>query len=255
MGGFGNILFQILAYNVLLKKEKRPLLFVKILTEENILTKLLKWTIHQNLFYDLIDDKKYHRPSMFYAFTITFFGMISKISNFKFRFSTFFNGDLDIADNKADNIFGYFQEKEFLERNRMEVMSLGKLLGTKYRSVETHELVVHYRKGDSNWATDDYYKKVKEHLLYETSKIIVVTDSLKDAADFFSDIKECKVVRSSNALDDFKIMLSAKKLYCAPSTFSWWAAHSLVKGANAIFPSLLNDKLGVYLDAKHYDVI
>ena len=121
----------------------------------------------------------------------------------------------------------------------------------KYGS-NSENIVVHYRKGDSGWAVlyNNYYIKIKKLLKEESSKIIIVTDSKKEALDFFKELIDIDVVSSDNAIEDFKILLSAKKLYCAPSTFSWWASHSLSREAQVVFPSIFENTLGVYLNKK-----
>ena len=89
----------------------------------------------------------------------------------------------------------------------------------------------------------------------ESSTVIVVTDSPIDAQEFFLNLKNVQIVSSKCALEDFRIMLSASKLYCAPSTFSWWAAHSLEKNAEIIMPRILENSLGIYLDSNKLTII
>ena len=48
---------------------------------------------------------------------------------------------------------------------------------------------------------------------------------------------------------------SAKKIYCAPSTFSWWAAHSLDENSEIIIPNLFKEKLGIYIKSKKVTII
>ena len=67
----------------------------------------------------------------------------------------------------------------------------------------------------------------------------------------FNDI----AVTSSNALDDFRYLLSANKLYCAPSTFSWWALHSLSINSEVIIPKIFKKHLGVFIRLKKITVI
>ena len=118
-------------------------------------------------------------------------------------------------------------------------------------------IVVHYRKGDSGWAKSNlnYYLTIKEMIQLESSTVIVVTDSPIDAQEFFLNLKNVQIVSSKCALEDFRIMLSASKLYCAPSTFSWWAAHSLEKNAEIIMPRILENSLGIYLDSNKLTII
>ena len=57
MGGLGNVLFQILAFNIISKTSEK-VFYVKTLTEKNHITKFLGWTIHQNLYNNLIEKKQ-----------------------------------------------------------------------------------------------------------------------------------------------------------------------------------------------------
>mgnify|MGYP001971546569 CR=1 FL=1 len=52
MGGFGNVLFQILAFNVL-SKNNNSIFFVNVLTKKNTITKFIGWTIHESLYDNL----------------------------------------------------------------------------------------------------------------------------------------------------------------------------------------------------------
>ena len=56
MGGFGNVLFQILAFNVL-SKNNNSTFFANVLTKKNTITKFIGWTIHESLYDNLIDVK------------------------------------------------------------------------------------------------------------------------------------------------------------------------------------------------------
>ena len=81
----------------------------------------------------------------------------------------------------------------------------------------------------------------KNMLKKESSTILIVTDSLTCAKDFFSDLKNIEILSSINALEDFKYLLSTDKLYCAQSTFSWWAAHSLDENSEVIMPRFFTE--------------
>lgn len=253
MGGFGNVLFQILAYKAL-RKNGLEVVYVDYLTKSNLITKIGKWTIHQNLYGELVRDDEICFNGKFYNYLAILFGVLSKITRIKFSFSSFYKGDMDKRSNISTNVFGYFQEKEFLDRNKDLVSDLGERLNLLYSdNIDGYDVVVHYRKGDSVWANEHYYKKILSRLKTE-SNVVVVTDSLNDAKLFFKDIENCNIVRSENAIDDFRILISANKLYCAPSTFSWWAAHGLSENSSVLVPELFEESLGMYVKC-NYEII
>lgn len=256
MGGFGNVLFQVLAFNVLKKKNKN-IFFIKILTQKNIITNFLGWTIHQELFSDLIDQKQFKKINAFKAFIALLVGLISKRLKKKFKIATFYDHYNQIDDEVSKNIFGYFQDKYFVKQNQKDLLDLGRTLATKYRLEKSFSIVVHYRKGDSAWANkfSYYYIEIKRLLQNESLPILIVSDSIDDAKCFFKDVKNIKIVSSNNAIDDFKYLVSANKLYCAPSTFSWWASHSLNNKAELIMPKFFDEYLGIYVNSKNLTII
>lgn len=249
MGGFGNVLFQILAYNILQNHNIKNVFFVEKLTEKNFITKSIKWTSHQKLYRDLIPESQTVKVSLVYTCIALLTGYLSKLSGRYFGFSTFYIDDKTLDNTKiSSNIFGYFQEKNFLKTHQKELQLLGEKIKDKYGGPNSYDIVVHYRKGDSGWAVlhAGFYEQVKKLLKNESGNITLVTDSPDDAKVFFEEIPNITISNSTNAMDDFRIMLSAKKLYCAPSTFSWWAAHGLDTNSEIIAPKFLEDELGLY---------
>ena len=247
MGGFGNVLFQLLASRVMIKKNI-AVEYVNILTEKNIFTKVLNWTIHERLYNDLIPKGKIkNKIPMIKVFIIILIGLISKRLRYKNRISTFYNNFNIFEEPYSKNIFGYFQEKTFLKENQEEILKLGKEIKNIY-SQEESKIIVHYREGDSHWAKENktYYESVRELIKCEVEKVYIATDSPKEALEFFSECPNVELTNAKNAMDDFIHMVNAKKLYCAPSTFSWWAAHALPDTAQVIVPKLLKDLLGIY---------
>lgn len=252
MGGFGNVLFQILAFEVIKSQTNHEVFFVEVLTEKNIITRILKWSIHQKLYQKLISKQQIKNVNLVKSFCVISLAFFSKITNRNYKYSTFYINNVEFEySNLSDNIFGYFQEKKFLSENQQIILSLGERLNSIFHENLSYDIVVHYRGGDSGWALlyNDYYKKVKDLLILEPGRsICVVTDSLDNANSFFGNIDNLKIINSKNAIDDFKIMISTNyKLYCAPSTFSWWAAHSLNKDKQIIAPSFLQEKLGMFV--------
>ena len=256
MGGFGNVLFQILAFNVF-SKNKNSFFFVDVLTKKNTITKFIGWTIHESLFNDLIDKKQINEVSFLKSLFIIIASLISKKLNLKFKLSTFYSSSLKIDEKLCKNIFGYFQYNEFLKKNQDELLQFGNKLSLKYALKQKYPIVVHYRKGDSDWALkySYYYDEIKKMLYEEVLPILIVTDNLKDAKHFFSEMQNTSILSSKNALEDFKYLISAEKLYCAPSTFSWWAAHSLDYKAEVIMPKFFENNLGIYVKTKKLIIV
>ena len=253
MGGFGNVLFQILAYNIIKKKGNTDISYITTLTEHNFITKAIKWSVHQKLYADLISDSQIKKINNCYALFAIFIGFISKFLGLFFKFSTFYINKKNIDNTKlSTNIFGYFQEKSFLKNHIDDLQSLGSVIKEKYQLDTQYKTVVHYRKGDSGWAITHgkYYESIREMLKNEDGQIYVVTDSYEDGKIFFSDIKNVQVLNSTNAIEDFKTMVSSEKLYCAPSTFSWWAAHALDEKSIVVAPEFLENDLGMYVKGR-----
>ena len=252
MGGFGNVLFQILAYKIILKSNS-SIKYINLLTEANSITKLLGWTIHERLYDDFIPEDKIVKTSTINALFMLLFSMVSKVTQTKNFLATFYSDSNKFDTPYSKNIFGYFQEKDFLKKNKDELLALGKEINKKYKKTESF-IVVHYRMGDSNWARkyESYYNEVKKLVQLETEKVFIATDSPKEALNFFSECNNVELTDAKNAMDDFKYMVSAKKLYCAPSTFSWWAAHSLSDHSEVVFPKFFEDTLGMYVDKLCY---
>jgi hypothetical protein len=256
MGGFGNVLFQILAFNVL-TKNNNSIFFVNTLTKKNTITKFIGWTIHESLYDNLIDEKKIQAMGFFKSLIIIITGFISKKLNLKFKLSTFYSSKVKIDEKLCNNIFGYFQHSEFLKKNQDELLQFGNRLRLKYALKQKHPIVVHYRKGDSGWALENsyYYDEIKKMLSEEVLPILIVTDSLEDAKHFFSEVQNISILSSKNALEDFKHLISTEKLYCAPSTFSWWAAHSVSSDSEVIIPKYFQENLGIFIKSNRLKII
>lgn len=251
MGGLGNIFFQMFAHKIIKNKTQKEVKFITILTERNIITKAIKWSIHQNVYTQFIASKDIVKESYFNAFIFILIGFISKLTGFFFSYASFYNDKLILERNPlSKNVFGYFQEKEFLKNNKDELIEFGKEIREKMNITNNNLSVVHFRLGDSSWAFSNkkYYEKVKAILMQTNEKVFVVTDSYHLAKDFFQELSNVEVVNSASALNDFKLMLQAKTLYCAPSTFSWWAAHTLPEDCRVVVPSFLNELLGFYVE-------
>jgi len=264
MGGFGNVLFQILALNVMSKNHDQ-IYIIKLLTEKNIITNFLGWTIHENLYDNLIDEKKIQEVGFFKSLIIIITGFISKKLNLKFKLSTFYNSSVKIDKNLSNNIFSYFQYNDFLKENQEELLQFGERLSLKYALKQKYPIVVHYRKGNPVLNPDEkindasfnsyYYDEIKKMLNKESLPILIVTDNIQMLRIFFSENQNTSIISSKTALDDFKYLLSAEKLYCAPSTFSWWASHSLSSDSEVIIPKFFQENLGIFVKSNKLTII
>ncbi|WP_260915254.1 O-fucosyltransferase family protein [Aliarcobacter cryaerophilus] len=245
MGGFGNVLFQILAYRVIKKECK--VTFVDFLTKKNFITKFLKWTIHEELYDKFIKKENLEKKNILSVMLILILAIVNKKLGIKSNIACFYSENNHLKLPYSDNIFGYFQEKYFLLEHKNELLKLCQEINKKY-SNKNSNIVVHYRLGDSGWAKSNeaYYNKVKELVKLEKSVVFIATDSPIEALNFFYDCNNIQLTNTKNAMEDFEYMVSASKLYCAPSTFSWWAAHSLSSNSEAIMPEFLYNLLGKY---------
>jgi len=255
MGGFGNVLFQILAFKIA-KNNNISLKYIDVLTKKNIITKLLGWKIHERLYDDFINQNDIYKVNIYKVFFILIIAIISKIFTIKSSLVVFYNDKNKFLPPYANNIFGYFQDKEFLEKNKEELLKLGREIRKKYIKNESY-IVVHYRYGDSVWAKEHelYYQEVRKLVKEEKETVMIATDSPKDALEFFRECNNIELTKVKNAFDDFKYMISAHKLYCAPSTFSWWAAHSLSPDSKIIIPEFFEINLGIYINKKNVIII
>tara|TARA_B110000503_G_scaffold128729_1_gene200147 strand:+ start:5594 stop:6400 length:807 start_codon:yes stop_codon:yes gene_type:complete len=246
MGGFGNTLFQIMAYNILVK-EGYEVGFKTTLTEKNIITSMLKWKIHEPIYLELIRQESIVKSTTVSDLLHLCSLYLSKTLRLNLKSVAFYDEKNRFSMEYSDNIYGYFQDKSFLAENKKELLELGTNLRNRY-ACNTDATVVHYRRGDSVWARkhERYYTDIKKLLRQEDGQILIVTDSIDEATEFFMDINNVNIIKSERAIDDFRHLLSAKKLFCAPSTFSWWAAHCLDDSCEVVIPTILIRKLGFY---------
>ena len=150
----------------------------------------------------------------------------------------------------SKHLFGYFQSRRYLESNQKEVQQIAKALQRLYMSNKQKDpyVAVHYRYSDSNWAKEyeDYYTTVKQNI-QQNKDVVILTDSKDRAKEFFKDLKVSSLkVMSNTPILDFSYMLGAQELYCAPSTFSWWASQTKSNTERVFLPYFLKKKLGFF---------
>jgi len=251
-GGFGNVLFQLVHY-LSLKNKGYNSVFIDTLTKKNLITKLLGWKIHDQIYLDVFKDLGVvvQKQSILKTALIMVFGKISQRLKTPVCSIYFFSESFkDSYLTTSKHLFGYFQSRRYLESNQKEVQQIAKALQRLYMSNKHRApyVAVHYRYGDSVWAKEheEYYLTIKQNIK-EKSNVIVLTDSKDRAKEFFKDLKVRSLkVMSNTPILDFSYMLGAKELYCAPSTFSWWASHSMKKDSEVYSPKFLLNKLGFF---------
>jgi len=255
-GGFGNILFQLIPAlslsDELKKDEKNKVLLSSYLTKTNLISIFLGWKIHKVEFENFFTKSNFKFYVMdvrdFYAIIHIILGFLSKKIKKPFLGHFYFEKNNKISQFYSNNhYFGYFQNKLFLQNHTIELEQIFKELRTVYYDIAIEvECAVHFRFGDSIWAKQNYtyYKDVKDSLKNRNCLITIVTDSKTEANEFFKGLSNFIVI-SGEVMQDFSILLSAKVLYAAPSTFSWWSANASL--SNEIYmPSVLESKLGFY---------
>lgn len=248
-GGFGNNLFQLYLANLLRKKGVSVDLFSN-LTEKNIITSLLGWTIHENELSKLrITTKKESFPIFLFDFL--------KLSFSKLLGSTFMNAYYDSNNTKRlfkeefldklirNNIIsGYFQYSELLSLGELEEfkriyfaeLSLDKKLHT----------CLHLRGGDlinENIKLLDFYRRAIDYL--DVKEVNIISNDKNLVKLFTQANKDLKlsIISSQSPLNDFMNMANCENLICSKSTFSLWSG--LIGSQNfVILPE--NKKINFY---------
>ena len=246
------MLFQLVHYLALKNQGHNPV-FIDTLTKENVITKLLGWKIHDQIYLDVFKDLGVvvKKQSILKTALIVVFGKISQRLKTPVCSIYFFSESFkDSYLTTSKYLFGYFQSKRYLESNQKEIQQIAKSLQKRYLSNKHRApyVAVHYRYGDSVWAKEyeDYYTAVKQNI-QKNKDVIVLTDSKDRAKEFFKGLKVRSLkVMSNTPILDFSYMLEAQELYCAPSTFSWWASQTKSNKERVFLPYFLKNKLGFF---------
>lgn len=206
MGGIGNVLFQV-NYGMHLQARGYEIRFIVNLTQKNWVTKLLGWTIHPQIYDELISANfvQYNWTPLIQV-KLRFFSTKSKF---------YVHGHL--PKEPALHSFGYFQDKKLLQNVlvRLKVPPLTEIQNNP---------VIHLRLTDSNYAASNKKNVQILQKLMPRCHFTIVTDSPNEAKQFASDFGLKGSIRHGDAISDFTFLQSAKILILADSTFSWWAA-------------------------------
>ena len=246
MGGFGNVLFQIVAANRLNAK------IDPFLTKRNMVTALLGWQIHDPI-YDNIPILQYAKLDWTNRLWNTLRLFLSRLLRTQVLGAIWYDQKKEkLFLNSNPKLFaGYFQSKLFLSNSEVHIRELAKQLIFHIKP-EKSGTVLHFRWGDSIWARKyhSYYLKVIEELSISKHYFTLVTDDFNAWKAFTLKYELNYSYNLLGSMETFRLMSGATTLYIAPSTFSWWAAHLLSENDLVIIPYLLNSKLGFYGYAK-----
>lgn len=253
-GGFGNILFQLVAF-LHLKKTGGNCKLVTVLTESNLITKTLGWKIHENSCKSVLKELNaiIEIPS---KITILKDLILGRLSKFFCRriLGVFFYNNMDNNLKKNDILFGYFLSKTFLLENKEHIRKIGKILNRVFcnnlKKLET-SIVVHIRLGDSVWSKKNskYYEEILKILQNQEEPFTVITDSIYDAKLLFKDFENI-FFESNSPYEDFGLMLQSKIIFMAPSTFSYWVCLASESIESIYMPKMIYSKLGFPLKKK-----
>lgn len=240
MGGLGNVLFQLFAAKVIQRNGSNVKICDSLLSK-NLFTNFKSWTIHQKCYNQLLSVETFNKN-----YVISILGYISKCTGYKV-FGAYFVKDDDLSAVESPNVFGYFQSKKIIEDNNDLLISFLDEIRINVNDSHT-DVVFHYRYGDSDWARkyEQFYIHAKELVRSYSGKIKVITDSEDAAIRFFDDIHDLEIVSSSDVIKDFGLIASGKIIICAPSTYSWWAAHVSKSATEIVMPKFLFDNLGFH---------
>lgn len=247
IGGLGNNLFH-LSLGKKLEDEGFDVNFDFFLTESNIITTTLGWSIHKNAIKDELVHNVRNYKIKFKILTLLLLKLSQVIGKPVFN-HYFIKEDIDLTKIKFHNyrvISGYFQEKNqiaYFSSGLYGLVQFLKTVRTKFQPKNEFENVIHFRGKDSNHINRN--KELLKMRQEECKLWHIVTDDLNYAKKELSN-KNIKVIGESAEVDFFQLAGASKNLICSNSTFSWWASH-LVGGETTIhMPKELFKKSGYW---------
>ena len=191
------------------------------------------WTVHENVLNDIISMENIRKVTYYNILPI-----ITSKAPILSSYSRFYGVDQYDA-SYAKNMFGYFQNKEFLYKSFEE-----ELIKLKNIPTAIHDRVMHLRGGEMNdkAAAINYYNSIFSKL--ERGTIHVVSSDEKLMKFFQNRYKKLQFINlGESVVRDFEILCSAKEIIIAPSTFSWWAAR-LGVCERIVAPQSMHNALG-----------
>lgn len=244
-GGFGNNLFQI-CYGTYLEEQGYSVSYNSYLTQRNILTKILGWSIHnynttkEILSSDSVEDKLNILDLVY---------LLKRISAKKLLNSNF----LVIPKRNPKRYFGYCNIGPHL--NSHTISKVKERIENTFspKTTPVKECAVHLRLGDfddNHRLTMDYYVNAIMSL-DKSIPVRIVTDDKTVLDKILSLIKDrdISLVESQSVLEDFLAIYESEYVIMSNSTFCYWAA-VLGLSSRVIHPSRIstNEKWGYFLN-------
>lgn len=223
-GGFGNILFQYVGINYIQDFSQSLVHVDKTLISNNFISKyIIRWNIHDD-YSDLL-FKKCNIKSRNNYFGILFI-YISKFLKYPFFSSVYQSTHFNKLYLNMNFYQGYYQNISLYDKKwfNLKIKELSNVL--KINS-KIDRRVLHFRGGDTvDGATHFYYYETVLREISDDQKLIyIVSDDKITCKKFLRKfyITNYKFI-SGNVLEDFIFLANSDTIYCAPSTFSWWAS-------------------------------
>ena len=157
IGGLGNILFQ----SIFIKKvisDGFKINVYSVFTEKNILTKyLLNWKIHQPAYKELLEKKSIEKVSIMFSVYILLSFYIAKFFKKPPNEYLFTKSGLDVVKNyeKYNHFMGYYQNKEFLIKNKLHIESIISEIKSNLPKKYDEKVVYHFRGGDAKYLNEN----------------------------------------------------------------------------------------------------
>lgn len=242
-GGLGNNLFQI-AYGEFLSKKGYNIQYNLFLTQKNILTTLLGWSIHRNeITNQLLKDKNVTNKINLIDIIFLIFSFIKKrIANEKLY---------NISESEEKRYFGYAVQGPHLNKEIFDLLSL-KIRNSFQNKIKNNvnNTIMHIRRGDFSREyslTDDYYIQALKYLKPQNNVIVVTDDS-----NIITHVKEnifqnAKLSDGKSMVDDFFTIFNAKNIIMSNSTFCYWAC-ILGNAEKVTYPSKISTNQGWFFN-------
>lgn len=253
-GGFGNLLFQYLGFKYLQKNGVDKVVIKKTLISSTLITKTLNWQIHEDYSNVIFKDENIIEEGTVLLDLVN----LSILWLSKFREKSIFRMKYVLTQDESINsrnrvYMGYFQN---LDVYGEDFFKWTDKIAVKLRiQYPKDRVAIHLRFGDSVWAAQNkgYYNQIISSLKVVNDTIYVVSDDHKKSQEFLERTGIDYKIYSSSMLEEFTFLAESSICYCAPSTFSWWAAALNIKQKrHIIMPSYFKDRFKLILNNLTY---
>lgn len=231
MGGLGNNLSQLFfAYK--LQSKGFEIEVNNYLCSKNILTKILKWSIHDQSVEAIYNQKfKIIHTNLFIILLDFLLLNISKIYN-KWCFNRLFDANQitsfdefqKTVNSKYIVLAGYWQRVNIYNENAIN--QFRHFLFSNIELNNSKKLCIHIRGGDfikfNKSLQNSYYRNALAQVK-DYGPLTIFTNDKKFSMALLPDLSHHNFSKNGNAKEDFLNMISFNQMICSNSTFSIWA--------------------------------